>query len=301
MNFIVKIFSVFTLIFLVLSCDKPSPTELIDDSNQSENFQVEVISKDTEDEFYSNGFDTSGVVQTEISSIISITGGKFSFQGQTEKFSLAQTIIFDKNNPVYNSSGKLIAYKTITPGSIKFNNLMCRLVDFRIRYRDAGQIVDTLLGKKYTLYKGRGYFQDNFDFPYNSFVSFTFNPLVGPTINFNIPTPSEVNGSVRFEGNRNEKNLRAVLQWNASYNSYFSIVIGAAKRNSQDVFPLYRIKTQDDGSLIIPPKLLLNISRDRFDKFVFTFIRSYDNRSNIDNQNVFISSQSIHTIYVALP
>lgn len=301
MNFIVKITSIFSLILLVLSCDKPSPTELIDYSNQSENFEVEIISKDTEDEFYSNGFDTSGVIQTEINSIISITGGKVSFQGQTEKFSLAQTIIFDKNEPVYNSSGKLISYKTRTPGSIRFNNLMCRLVDYRIRYRDAGQIVDTLLGKKYALYKGRGFFQDNFDFPYNSIVNFTFYPLLGPTINFDIPTPTEVNGSVKLEGSRSDKNLRAILQWNANNNSRFSIVVGAGKRNSRDVFPLYRIRTQDDGSLIIPPKLLLNISRDRFDKLVFTFIRSFDNRDNLDNQNVFISSQSIHKIIIDLP
>lgn len=301
MNSTIKILSVFALILLALSCDKPSPTELMDDSNLSESFVVEVISKDTEDEFYSNGFDTSGVVQTQVSSIISITGGKISFQGQTENFSLAQTIIFDRNNPVYSSSGKLVGYKTKTPGTIRFNNLLCRLVDYRVRYRDEGKIVDSLLGKKYALYKGRGFFQDNFDFPYNSVVNFTFNPLVGPTINFGIPTPVEVNGSVRLEGSNNEKNLRAILHWNANNNPYFAIVIGVGKRNSLDVFPLYRIKTKDDGSLIIPTKLLLNISRERFDRLVFTFIRSFDDRANLDNQNVFISSQSIHTINVALP
>ncbi|MEP0860557.1 MAG: hypothetical protein HRF52_03865 [Ignavibacterium sp.] len=301
MNFIIKILSALSIIILLFSCDKPSPTELVDNSNQSENFEVEIISKDTEDEFYSNGFDTSGVVQTQINSIISITGGKVSFQGQTEKFSLAQTIIFDKNSPVFSSSGRLVGYNTRTPGTIRFNNLLCRIIDYRVRYRDAGQVIDTLLGKKYALYKGRGYFQDNFDFPYNSVVNFTFNPLIGPTINFDIPTPVEVNGSVRLEGSRAEKNLRAILQWNTNHNPYFSIVIGVGKRNSRDVFPLYRIKTTDDGSLIIPPKLLLNISRDRFDKLVFTFIRSFDNRADLDNQNVFISSQSIHTINVVLP
>ncbi len=301
MNFFLKIISTFVLLFLVLSCDKPFPTELIDDSNQSENFEVEIISKDTEDEFYSNGFDTSGVVQTEINSVISLTGGKVSFQGQTENFSLAQTIIFDKNEPVYNSVGKLIGYRTRTPGSIRFNNLICRLIDYRVRFRDGGLIVDTLLGKKYVLYKGKGYFQDNFDFPYNSLVNFSFNPLIGQTINFNIPTPAEVTGSVRLEGSRDETNLRAVLQWNAGNNPDFAIVIGVQKRNSRDIFPIYRIKTKDDGSLIVPSRLLLNISRDRFDKLVFTFIRSLNNKTNLDYQNVFVSSQSIHTINVALP
>ncbi|MCL6493238.1 MAG: hypothetical protein K6T54_00515 [Ignavibacterium sp.] len=301
MNYLIKISFLLLTIFILYSCDKPSPTELVDGSAQDDNIEVEVIAKDTEDEFYSNGFDTSGVFQNQINSIISITGGKITILGQTEKYSIAQTIIYDKSNPVYNSLGRLIGYKTITPGTIRFNNLLTRLVDFRIKYRDAGQILDTLLGKKYVLYKGRGFFHDNFEFPYNSQVSFSFNPLIGNTVNFNIPTPVEVTGTVRIEGNRVQKNLKAILEWNGANNPYFSIIIGAGKRNSRDVFPLYRIKTSDDGRLVIPSKLLMDISRDRFDRLSFTFIRSFDNRENLNEHNVFVSSQSIHTIYVALP
>ena len=301
MNYLIKISFLLLTIFILYSCDKPSPTELVDGSTQEDNIEVEVIAKDTEDEFYSNGFDTSGVSQNQINSIISITGGKITSLGQTEMYSIAQTIIYDKSNPVYNSLGRLIGYKTITPGTIRFNNLLTRLVDFRIKYRDAGQILDTLLGKKYVLYKGRGFFQDNFEFPYNSLVSFSFNPLIGNTVNFNIPTPVEVTGTVRIEGNRVQKNLKAILEWNGANNPYFSIMIGAGKRNSRDVFPIYRIKTTDDGRLVIPSKLLMDISRDRFDRLSFTFIRSFDNRENLNEHNVFVSSQSIHTIYVALP
>lgn len=301
MKNLIKILLPIALILILISCDKPLPTELSDEAGQSENLEVEIITKDTEDEFYSNGFDTSGVVQTTPVSIISITGGKVSFQGQTEKFSFAQTIIFDRNNPVYNYSGKLIGYKTITPGVIRFNNILTRLVDYRIRFRDAGQVFDTLLGKKYVLYKGRGFMQDNFDFPFNSYVSFYFNPLIGQSISFNIPTPSEIFGSVSLEGSRAQQNLRAVLQWNGYNSQNFSIIIGVGKRNSKEVFPLYRIRTQDDGNIVIPAKLFNNISRDRFDRLSFTFIRSFDNRENLENQNVLILSQSIHTIYVVLP
>lgn len=301
MNYLKKISLLLIIGLFIYSCDKPSPTELIDGSTQDDDIQVEVIAKDIEDEFYSNGFDTSGVSLSQISSIISITGGKLTSFGQTEKYSIAQTIIYDKSNPVFTSSGKLIGYKTIIPGTIRFNNLLTRLVDYRIKYRDSGQILDTLLGKKYVLYKGRGFFQDTFEFPYNSLVNFWFNPLVGPTVSFDIPTPVEVTGTVRMEGNRVQKNLTAILQWNGVDNPYFSIIIGAGKRNSRDVFPLYRIKTNDDGRLVIPSKLLLDISRDRFDRLSFTFVRSFDNRQNMIEQNVFVSSQSIHTIYVALP
>lgn len=301
MNYLIKISFLLLTIFILYSCDKPSPTELVDGSTQDDNFEIEVIAKDTEDEFYSNGFDTSGISQNQINSIISITGGKITFLGQTESYSIAQTIIYDKSNPVYNSLGRLIGYKTITPGTIRFNNLLTRLVDFRIKYRDAGQILDTLLGKKYVLYKGRGFFQDTFEFPYNSQVLFSFNPMIGNTINFNIPTPSEVTGTVRIEGNRVQKNLKAILEWNEANSPFFSIIIGAGKRNSRDVFPIYRIKTSDDGRLIIPSKLLMDLSRDKFDRLSFTFIRSFDNRENLNEHNVFVSSQSIHTIYVALP
>lgn len=301
MNYLIKISFLLIIVLLFYYCDKPSPTELVDGSTQDDSFEVEVIAKDTEDEFYSNGFDTSGIFQNQINSIININGGKITLLGQTEKYSIAQTIFYNKSNPVFNSSGRLIGYKTLTPGIIRFNNLLARLVDFKIKFRDSGQIIDTLLGKKYVLYNGRGFFQDTFEFPYNSQVSFSFNPLIGNPVNFNIPTPVEVTGTVRFEGNRVQKNLKAILEWNGANSPNFSIIIGARKRNSQDVFPIYRIKTSDDGRLIIPSKLLMDISRDRFDRLSFTFIRSFDNRENLNGHNVFISSQSIHTIYLELP
>jgi len=301
MNYIIKISLLVAAILIINSCDKPSPTELINGTPEDDFIEVEVIAKDTEDEYYSDGSDTSGVSQSQITSIISITGGKITALGQTENFSIAQSIIYDKSNPVYNSSGKLIAYKTVTPGTIRFNNLLSRLVDHRIKYRDANQIIDTLLGKKYVLYKGRGFFQDNFEFPYNSFVTFSFNPLIGNSINFNIPTPNEVTGTVRIEGSSAQKNLKAILQWNKSDNPYLSIIIGAGKRNSRYIFPIYRIKTADDGRLIIPSRLLNDITKDRFDRLSFTFVRYIAKLENIYQQNVFVSSQSIHTIYIALP
>jgi hypothetical protein len=53
---------IFPLAFLFFACDKPAPTELVDDS-QEELAEYEVLGTDLSNEFYSNGFDTTGVTQ----------------------------------------------------------------------------------------------------------------------------------------------------------------------------------------------------------------------------------------------
>ena len=85
------------LSFIYTSCDKPGPTELVDD----ETFDVEIIGKDIDNEYYSNGFDTSGVIENNIkyASIISVSGIKLTRAGITSKISTAQTIIFEKTKP----------------------------------------------------------------------------------------------------------------------------------------------------------------------------------------------------------
>lgn len=289
---------------LIVSCDKPAPTELIDDLSNNDQIEVEIIAKNTEDELYSNGYDTTGVVQQVgvVNSIISVTGGKITFQqGNTERYSIAQAIIFDKTKPVFNSEGLLVGYETITPGVVRFNNHLARLVNFRIRYRDQGTLIDSVLGKKYFLYSGRLVFNDPFQYLYDSFIPFSFQPIFGSPVSFDIPTPVEVTGNITLRGNLNNNTLGAELRWNAAGNPNFVIIIGLLKRNSLDVFPLYRIRTADDGRLIIPASLINSIPKDRFNRIAFTFVRYYDNSRNIENDKVYVSSQSIHTIYLNLP
>ena len=289
---------------LLFGCDKPAPTELFDDSSE-ESAQYEVLSKDLGNDFYSNGFDTTGVTQdlNSLVNLISVSGIKVTrANGMTDRFSIAQTIFFDKSKPIFYTDGRLLAYQTITPGIIRFDNIMSRIVPFRIHYKDNGMLRDTLLGNRYILYSGRHGGMDQFHYRHNSFINFRINVFNGNEANFNILTPKEVFGQVHLQGSRNNKDLRAVLNWNKADAGKFSIILGARLRNREKVMPLFRVRTNDDGELIVPARFIAKIPFDRFDKLVFTFIRRFEHHEQVDaNNDLYISSQSIHSITVNYP
>ncbi|KAB2844841.1 MAG: hypothetical protein F9K42_13065, partial [Ignavibacterium sp.] len=84
-------------LFFYTACDEPAPTELID----NDSFEVEIIGKDIENEYYTNGYDTSGVSNEILnySSVISLSGIKITNNGRTDNISSAQVYIFDKSKP----------------------------------------------------------------------------------------------------------------------------------------------------------------------------------------------------------
>ena len=301
-KYILYILVVFT--FVYSGCDKPGPTELINDPNESENLEVEIISKEIDNEFYSNGFDTSGVTEDirDYASIVSVSGIKLTHNGQTVKISSAQTLLFDKTKPFKSPRGVTLGYNTIVPGVMKFNDVTARLTNYRVRYREAGILIDTVLGKKYELFNIDGRpFIDNFIYPYNSTITFGYDPFIGQPSGFVIATPAEISGSVRLVELQKQNKFNAELLWDAAFVNNFSIILGGVRNSNQQVVPFFRIRTKDDGNLIIPNNILKNIPRDRFSKISITFVRKYDKFTQLQNTELYVSSQSIHTIIVDIP
>ncbi len=304
-----KTYLFYSLIFLLITlwaCDKPAPTELINENNTSENIEVEIIGKELDNEYYANGFDTTGVTEDlrDYINIVSVSGIKLTKDGRTVNISVAQAILVDQTKPVYSLAGQLIGYNTITPGIIYFNLHPARLTNLIVRYRENGVLVDTTLGKKYELFNLFGrLIGDPFTFPYNSVVRFLYKPILmfGQDISFDIPTPKEVTGNVKLNKLQEQQKFNAELTWNKENSDNFSIIVGGAFLNSQLIFPFYRIKTADDGSLIIPASLLENIPRNLFNKLSISFIRKYKNFQETSIGKLYVSSQSIHTIIIDLP
>jgi len=288
-------------VFILVSCDKPAPTQLVDDT--TDEFEVELLNKDL-DNPSSNGTDTSGITQdlTGVTNLISVSGIKITTENRTNEFSLAQAMFFDKSKPIKYSDGRLLAYKTIIPGSIKFNGTEAHLVPYRIKYREEGTQKDTLIGFKYLLYNIFGGYPDPFYFGYNSNVSFEFDPILpGENISFNIPTPHQINGIVSLSGNKISKNLEAILSWNARGEKRISVVVGLMRPGQLQSIPVYRMKTLDDGELRIPGRYLNQLPLDRFEKIVFTFVRSYEGYRGSGANELLVSSQSIHSIVIDIP
>jgi len=288
-------------VFILVSCDKPAPTQLVDDT--TDEFEVELLNKDL-DNPSSNGTDTSGITQdlTGVTNLISVSGIKITTENRTNEFSLAQAMFFDKSKPIKYSDGRLLAYKTIIPGSIKFNGTEAHIVPYRIKYREEGTPKDTLIGFKYLLYNIFGGYPDPFYFSYNSNVSFEFDPILpGENISFNILTPVQINGIVSLSGNKIDKNLEAILSWNGKGEKRISVIVGLMRPGQLQSIPVYRMKTPDDGELRIPGRYLNQLPLDRFEKIVFTFVRSYEGYRGSGANELLVSSQSIHSIVIDIP
>ena len=121
--------------FILFSCDKPAPTQLVDDTNNE--LEVELLNKNLDDQYINSGADTSGIIQdlTGITNLISVSGIKITNnKNETLKSSLAQAMFFDKSKPIRYSDGRILAFETVTPGMIKFNGLEARLDTFKIKY-----------------------------------------------------------------------------------------------------------------------------------------------------------------------
>lgn len=301
-KYLIYLLAIVALIFS--GCDKPNPTELVNDSNDSEILDVEIIAKDFNNEFYSNGFDTSGITDDirNYESIISVSGIKLTRNGNTDHISYALTMLFDKTKPFKSPKGIVLGYNTIIPGVIKFNDVTARLSNYRIRYLENGVLIDTILGKKYELFRLNGRaFNDPFTFHYNSSITFSFNPFIGQSSNFDIITPKEITGNVKLVYLNNQNKINAELTWVGENVNNYSIILGGVRNLNQQVVPFFRIKTKDDGHLIIPHSILRNIPRDRFNKISFTFIRKFEKLTPLQNSDLYVVSQSIHTIIVDFP
>ncbi|HSP88064.1 MAG TPA: hypothetical protein VLN45_08010 [Ignavibacteriaceae bacterium] len=293
MKLFIKYLILLVIFSLVNGCDKPAPTELIEDD-----FEVEVITKDTEDEFYTA--DSSGVIENlnRFVNIITVSGLKITTETSTINGSYAQAIFFDRNNPVFRN-GRLLIYNTRILGDVKFNNIQASLRPFIVRYRVGNNHNEINIGRRHVL---NSFIQgEDFNFQYNSTVNFNldFFPIFGGgSVNFIIPTLSEINGSVIFESNNG--NSEAILRWNKENYQKFEIIIGASGGNSEKVFPLFRLKTKDDGELIVPENLINRIP-PRFNKLVFTLVRKFESHHPGNNNDLYVLSQSTHSLVVDIP
>ncbi len=299
MKTIKKYFPLLIILLIINGCDKPAPTQLVQDEDFLE---VELISKDAEDDI-SAGYDSTGFIYSppgRFFNIITVSGIKTKYNNISFSNSYAQAIFFDRALPV-KIGNRLIGYRTRILGNVDFNNVRAKLRPFNIRFkRPNGNNSDTTLGFKHVLHSRPGNPDEDFNFEYNSTINFDFAPFIGNPVQLNISTPAEINGSAKIE--RNGNMLSGNLTWNAGNSDKFEVIIGASKRGQNDnIFPIYRLRTNDDGQLNIPPELISKIPLNRFDRLVFSLIRKNDMIINSGTNDLYILSQSIHNLIVDIP
>lgn len=287
---------------LIAGCDKPDPTLLEPDPVDTDKVEIEILTSDTETEI-SGGLDSTGTVEelTRFTNYIGVSGIKFTENSTTKNISIAQTIFFDRANPFHDLNGNLIAYLARILGEVRFNDSPANVIPLRIRFKNRGIVRDTLIGFQHLLYNDGVNHSDPFNFVYNSSINFKFNPFIGTSAEFEIPTPPEITGNISISRSNHNNRLQGQLNWNSLSAQNIEIIIGARKRNGNATIPLFRIKTPDDGNLIIPPHLLNSIPFNRFNKIVISLIRKYEGLDNYGGSELFVRSQSIHSIVVNIP
>lgn len=290
----IKYLSILIIAALCLECNNPQPTSLVEDEDPLE---IEVINRNPTDPTYF-GVDTIGASGdlTRFSNIVSVTVAKGVLKSTPFRSSFAQAVFFDKSKPVFINNGKLVGFKTVTPGSIFFNNRKAQVREFIIKY---GINKDTLLGSRYVLHR-RGNLGDPFDIEFNSSVSFSFIPDSAAlnSISFDIETPREIFLTSRLAGTKSNRNLNLLLEWNSAFVKNFEITVGVL--DSLNIIPLYKIKTADDGKFKMPQKLLEELSL-RFDTLYFTLTRKFEKRQSNGVVEFLVLSQSLNSISVGIP
>jgi len=294
MKSLIKYFLFLFLIGSFLGCNNPQPTALIEDDDPIE---IEVLTKNPA-EPTSFGIDSTGLNDhpARFTNVITVAGIKQTIRGISFKSSFAQAAFFDKTKPVFGLNGKLIGYSTLTPGNVFFSNQKAERRQFRIRY---GVNKDTSLGLRYVLHR-RGILGDPFNFDFNSNINFRFVPDISSAVSFDIATPPEIFLNYRLAGSKSNKNLNLLLEWNAGNVKNFEILISIIDDPRNIVFPLYKIKTADDGKFAMPKKLLEELAA-RFDKLEFTLTRKFEKQQGTGIAELIVVSQSINSISVDIP
>ena len=294
MKSLIKYFLLLFLIGSFLGCNNPQPTALIEDNDPIE---IEVLTKNPA-EPTSFGIDSTGLNDNpaRFTNVITVAGIKQTIRGISFKSSFAQAAFFDKTKPVFGINGKLIGYSTLTPGNVFFSNQKAERRQFRIRY---GVNKDTSLGLRYVLHR-RGILGDPFNFDFNSNINFRFVPDISSAVSFDIATPPEIFLNYRLAGSKSNKNLNLLLEWNAGNVKNFEILISIIDDPRNIVFPLYKIKTADDGKFAMPKKLLEELAA-RFDKLEFTLTRKFEKQQGSGIAELIVVSQSINSISVDIP
>ena len=95
--------------------------------------------------------------------------------------------------------------------------------------------------------------------------------------------------------------MKEDINWNAIGEKRVLVIIGLIRRDQLQSVPVYKMKTRDDGKLRIPGRYLNQLPLDRFEKIVFTFVRSYEGYHENGNNDLLVSSQSIHSIVIDIP
>jgi len=309
MKSLIKIAPIFFLLIFIFSCEEPSPIEIL--NVEEEEVEIEVINPSLTS-YVISGYDSTGISDEDLAqvSIISLSGIKNSIENITFYKGYGVAAFFDTTKPVMNDAKKLIGFKTLDVGSVKFNNQPAKVVPFVLRYRENFMNRDTLLGVKHTIEYKTVLSPDQLNFTYDKNINIELTNKEGISNQFNLRIPDEIIGKVEISGTRLHRNLNIKLSWNRSritpsmFPGEFSeeIIVGGVTSNRDELIPLFRLRKFFSNRFEIPNSLIENVlASGKFKYIVFSFIRKIRRSNSIDRLGkIHFASQSIHNIWIKI-
>lgn len=301
---IIKPILYISLLFL-LSCENPVPVDLIDSSQQSEDdLEIEVLSTNPDDETNSSDVDTTGYnnPRFDYQGEIFLSKNIINYQSTTVESNFAQTILFDKSNPIRNWNNRIVGYHSRDLLNVRYNNHYARKVRYTVKVNQGGNIVDSVLGNKYILfYKSNFIYSDSIDFEFGSPVNVELVHSPARRFSRDLLMPEKILGNIKINTSTNAE-YKTILEWNGLNKDKIQIIIGAYTKNIIPILiPLYRLKTKDDGNLILPKNLIESIPKNKFGKLAFIFIRQNNELINFNGEQIFSRTQSTNTHIINIP
>lgn len=296
------------LLIAIVACDEPTPIQI---SNTDEEFELSIINNDPSS-YVITGYDSTGLIEeTPLGvSVISISGIKNTIGRTTLYKGYGQAVFFDTTQPILNLSERLIGYRTIKYGSVKFNDIIARILPYYLTFREQSIIKDTLAGVKHIVTYQSAINPENHDFPYGTNIKLEISDDLGNSNFLNFKLPEEIVGTVGIIDNDLKNDKKIYLSWN-SLNSTITdgaeviseeIILGGITEVRNELIPLFRVKGINSNSLEIRKSLVSDvIESGRFSHLVFTFMRKIRKSSSVNRiGEIYFASQSIHNIWIKI-
>lgn len=287
----------FAALFAWTGCDKPSPVGLENpDSHNEDAAVIEVLSSDPGVNNAPYSFDTTAYFRPDAAALrveaaLFIAKNKIIRSGNSLITGLAEFYAFDRTKPVVTPRGDIITYKTKPIDFFRIGLYQGRETMHKVRFRNQGSAVDTLLGPKYRIFGvDGGEFPNNFVPDYSDDIDVMIKPDNRPMVQFSVTPVKEVAGTVYKLSNGEREVIK--IEWNGTNSGQIEILLGARLRSTDEGIALFRIRTADDGSYIIPRNLIGAIPIERFKEPSVTLIRRNEKLVSYDGVPVIIITMS---------
>lgn len=288
---------IITISFLVglSSCQKQTPVELIDDTDDSNLINIQSLPPSVDSLYLISNEDSSG----NIGMLNSRFFAKMVYQTiridrpiRKDSFITAEAIFLDKKNPI-KLNNRIIAYPSLDVGVLKFNNQIMNKLYRKVYIPMHG---DSTIGFRYQLRYG---------FEYNIVNRWSTNGNDSfPPFSFSIDAPSQICVKNLNPGKIIKVTEPLKVKWDCS-NPEVNLFISAETGTflNRQLIPVLQLKIKNvKNEVTIPVRILELLPVKRYSWYIFTFTSENKFTREISgySEKILIYSASVHSIVLNL-